>query len=137
MKASKTNEKDLVRKVVRNKARRAAEQFIEEIHVKAARDVENRLKFLDPDAEKLFGTISPSARCGRADDEGAGVNSGYEEVFERYYTLGIAALNRGDAEEAAYYLGRCLSLPVSEEKKNRQMIRDNLKLATLLKSKRL
>jgi hypothetical protein len=137
MKAGKEKTReDLVERFVKEKARRSAQQFIEEINQKAARDVEARLKFLEPDESEAQKVLSPpSDRCGKPGADVSDMEQGLEELFQRYYRLGMTALNREDPASAAFYLGKCLLLPVSDELKMRQMVRHNLRLALSLRAR--
>jgi len=127
--------KDVVESHVRDKARDAANRLIQEISDKVARDVDARLKFLSPEAEAPGGELSPQTRCGTADLHAEDLQRGAEELFSRYYKLGMSALNRGDAGSAAFYLGKCLLLPVPDELKMRQMVRHHLRLALSLRER--
>jgi hypothetical protein len=131
-----SNGDDFVEKYVREKAKRAADKLIQEVAQKAAQDVEARLKHLAPDLADDGPTELPAeSRCGRMDAKEADFASGAEELFRKYYRLGMNALGRGDAGTAAFYLGKCLLLPVSEELKMRQMVRHNLRLALSLRER--
>jgi hypothetical protein len=127
--------KDVVERHVRDKARDAANRLIQDISDKASRDVDARLKFLSPETEAPGSEVSPQSRCGTADLHAGDLQRGAEELFNRYYKLGMSALNRGDAGSAAFYLGKCLLLPVSDELKMRQMVRHNLRLALSLRDR--
>jgi len=138
MKARKEGDgdkKDLVEEFVRDKARQSALKLIEEISQKAAQDVDARLKYLAPEAPGYDGEMAPAFRCGRTEGKDDQFSKGIEEVFQRYYKLGMGALNRADAGTAAFYLGKCLLLPVSDELKMKQMVRHNLRLALSLRDR--
>jgi len=138
MKADKNKAReDLVERYVREKAKRSAEQLIAEIGQKATKDVEARLKFLEPEEKEppAAPEVPASDRCGKAGVDTADMEQGLEELFQRYYRLGMGALNRADPASAAFYLGKCLLLPVSEELKMRKMIRHNLRLALSLRAR--
>jgi len=127
--------KDVVESHVRDKARDAASRLIQEISDKAVRDVDARLKFLSPDAAPPTGEVSPQTRCGTSDLQADDLQRGVEDLFNRYYKQGMSALNRGDAGSAAFYLGKCLLLPVPDELKMRQMVRHHLRLALSLRER--
>lgn len=138
MKADKEKTREnVVENYVRQKARKAARQLIDEISSRAAQDVDSRLKYLDPAPPEAGSkpVVPPSARCGMQDANEADMQQGMEALFQRYYKAGVAALNRGDASTATFYLGKCLLLPVSDELKMRQMVRHNLRLALSLRAR--
>ena len=128
--------KGLVENFLREKARQTATRLIHDINQKAARDVDARLRQLSPEESTAEMPGGDQIRCGRAEDVGADLNSGLEALFERYFKLGMAALNRGDDSTATFYLGKCLLLPVSDDLKMRQMVRHNLRLAMSLRERR-
>lgn len=130
-----TERRDLVEEFVRERARQAALKLIEEISHRARQDVDARLRYLAPESPGFDTELAPSFRCGRAEEKGEEFQRGLEELFQRYYKLGMAALNRSDPSTAAFYLSKCLLLPVSDELKMKQMVRHNLRLALSLKEK--
>ena len=126
---------DLVEKIVREKARKAAHRLISEVSQKAARDVDVRLRYLSPEPNSQKHQAPSEVRCGRPDVDNSDLSQGLEQLFERYYKLGMSALNRGDASTAAFYLGKCLLMPVADDIKLRQMVRHNLRLALSLQER--
>lgn len=126
---------DIVEAFIRDKARTSAREVVEEVEAKAARDVDARLRFLEPTQRVSASFMPPSARCGMKDVDAEDVQEGLEQLFQRYFRQGMSALNRGDASTACFYLGKCLLLPVSDELKMRQMVRHNLRLALSLRNR--
>jgi len=126
---------DIVERRLREMGRKAAARLITEIHQKAAREVDARLNYLAPELRPSEPDVPSELRCGRMDMDDETLERGLEVLFEKYYKLGMSALNRGDASTAAFYLGKCLLLPVSDDLKMRQMVRHNLRLALSLRER--
>lgn len=127
---------DLVESYLRDKAKQAASRLIQDVSHKAAQDVDARLRRFQPPAENLREMeVSDKSRCGRTDSSSDDLAAGVRRIYERYYRRGMAALNRGDASTATFYLSKCLLLPVPDDLKMRQMIRHNLRLAMSLRER--
>lgn len=128
--------KGLVENFLRDKARQAALKLIQNVNQKAARDVDARLRHLSPEEQTAELADGNQVRCGRIEGtESAPFSDGLEALFQRYYRQGMAALNRGDASTATFYLGKCLTLPVADDIKLRKMVRHNLRLAMSLRER--
>jgi len=136
MKHKEEEEKDeLVRSFLRDEARRAVNRLIQDVSAKAAQEVDARLRRLAPEEEQASPEGANQLRCGRPEESVDDLADGVRELFEKYYRQGVAALNRGDAATAAFFLGKCLLLPVSDELKMRQMVRHHLRLALSLRGR--
>jgi len=136
MRPEDDKKEDLVESYLREKARLAASRLIQDVSQKAAQDVEARLRRYPPPAENIEKAEVPgSTRCGRTDPTAEDLAPGVRKVYEKYYRRGMAALNRGDAGTATFYLSKCLLLPVPDDLKMRQMIRHNLRLAMSLRER--
>jgi hypothetical protein len=127
---------DLVQSYLRDKAKQAASRLIQDVSQKAAQDVDSRLRRYQPSAEGIESKKAPdSTRCGRTEGSSEDLAAGVRRIYEKYYRRGMAALNRGDASTATFYLSKCLLLPVPDDLKMRQMIRHNLRLAMSLRER--
>lgn len=130
------DKKGMVENFLREKARQAALKLISSVSQKAAQDVDARLRHLSPEEQTAELLDGNQVRCGRVDDRDSPTFSdGLEALFQRYYRKGMAALNRGDASTATFYLGKCLTLPVADDIKLRMMVRHNLRLAMSLRER--
>ncbi len=128
--------KGLVESFLREKARQAALKLISSVNQKAVQDVDARLRHLSPEEQTAELAEGNQIRCGRVEERDAATFSdGLEALLQRYYRQGMAALNRGDASTATFYLGKCLTLPVADDIKLRMMVRHNLRLAMSLRER--
>jgi hypothetical protein len=138
MRSGSNNDKkkdDLLETYLRDKARLAALKLIQDVNQKAAKDVDNRLKHLAPEEQTVESIDGNQTKCGRVEDSEGSFSEGLEGLFQKYYRRGMAALNRGDASTATFYLGKCLTVPVSDDIKMRTMVRHNLRLAMSLRDR--
>ncbi len=129
------DKKGMVENFLREKARQAAHRLIQDVSQKAARDVDARLQHLAPEERTAELPGGSQLRCGRAELESVDFADGIDSLFQQYYRKGMAALNRGDASTATFYLGKCLLLPVPDDIKMRKMVRHNLRLAMSLRER--
>lgn len=126
---------DMVEAFVKDKAHTSARAIVEEAEAKASREVDARLRYLEPPPRASASIMPPAMRCGMKDVDAEDVQEGLEKLFQRYFRQGMGALNRGDASTACFYLGKCLLLPVSDELKMRQMVRHNLRLSLSMRNR--